>query len=252
MSVIAVESKMEPWVETVVASQTMRICRKLMDGHGKTGVGDERSRSCHAEAACLDDGLCCGACLDSSRRPHLIARCLFVVARRDPRLGNWDGEPTDGLGSGGAGPGGWWCVACDGGAEGSWVLPVCSFAGLVCGLGGRPGSGEERSSASTTLSKSQKDVHCPHAQAPNVWSQFAQSRCEWPGTPSSQFIGDCESRRAWTARTASHTPATLVTWRSFGWHRPGDWATSLTLALTYLDVRHVSRLHRARGQTASF
>lgn len=35
MSVIAVESKMEPWVETVVASQTMRICRKLIDGHGR-------------------------------------------------------------------------------------------------------------------------------------------------------------------------------------------------------------------------
>lgn len=43
-----------------------------------------------------------------------------------------------------------------------------------------------------------------------------------------------------------------MTWRCFGRQRPGDWATSLTLALMYRDVRHMSRFHRARGQTALF
>lgn len=66
-----------------------------------------------------------------------------------------------------------------GGAEGSWVLPVCSFAGSVCGLGGRPGSGEERSSASTTPIKVPKRRALPPMRSPPTSGpRFAQSRRE--------------------------------------------------------------------------
>lgn len=224
MCVIAVESKMEPRVETAVASQTVRVCRKVIDGRGRW-VLQTKNRD-HVMLQLLVWTVDYAVVLAWTRVVALIlsptASPASLVGTHDLGIGTASPQTAWGqavLVQGGCG--GWW-VVCGVRRRRRWrglVRGCCRFADLQVWVAGwEAGQARvRRGRRHRQRYQSPKKTciaHCPPiAQRPNVWSQVAQSRREWPGTPSSQFIGDCESRRAWTARTASRTPATLGTRR---------------------------------------